>query len=682
MTSNLNVLLVEDSEDDAELLFLELRRGGLKVNMTRVETEMEFRDELANSNWNLILSDYNLPTFNAPQALDIFVESEIDVPFIILSGAVAAEDVVALLKAGANDFLEKNDLARLVPAIERELREVKVRKERKMAQRTLKKLYRAVEQSPVSVMITDEQGRVEYVNPTYEKVTGYRRDEVIGRLPDVLTGEFVSIEQNAEIWESVKNDKEWRGEFCNHHKSGQSFWEYVTLSPIKNSKGVLTNLLISKEDITYRKEAEEKLYRQANFDDLTELPNRALVLDRLGQAIERSDQAALITLDMDNFKKVNDSLGHAVGDQLLKQAAQRLNENINTGQTVGRVSGDEFGVVIPAMSNGTADADIVLSRIMEAFNVPFYLGDHEIFTTLSGGVTLYPDDGNDPAILFKNAEAAMRRAKEAGRNGFRFFAPQMNERAEERMVLESGLRRALPNDELRLFYQPIMDGHSGKIAGAEALIRWFHPERGIVPPDKFIPLAEETGLIVPIGKWIIETACQALRDFQDNGFEDIYVAINVSAQQMLKASLVNEVADAIKMTGVKPENLVVEVTESVCMDDTDVTFENLRQISELGVRLAIDDFGTGYSSLSYLKKYPFNTLKIDRAFVDDTPHDQDDVKLVEAMIAMAHSLGLKVVAEGVENDDHVNFLCSKNCDLLQGYHYSRPVPKEEFLELK
>ncbi|MDV7339396.1 EAL domain-containing protein [Terasakiella sp. A23] len=681
MAKKLNVLLVEDSEDDAELLYLELRRGGLSADMTRVETAEDFTAELNAGGWDLVLSDYNLPNFNAPAALEIVNHYESDLPFIILSGAVAAKDVVTLLKAGAHDFLEKNDLARLVPAIERELREVKMRKESKQAESTLKKLFRAVQQSPVSVMITDDKGRVEYVNPTYEAVTGYTRNEVLGNLPDVMAGDFVSLDQNAEVWDAVKNGKEWRGEFCNNRKNGEVFWEYVTVAPIRDEAGELTNLLISKEDITYRKETEEKLYRQANFDDLTGLPNRDLTLDRLGQALERSDHAALIIVDLDNFKKVNDSLGHAVGDEILKRAANRVMNCLGQGQTVGRVSGDEFAVVVPEMA-GVNEAEVLISRILDIFSAPFAVGDHELFTTVSAGVAIYPDDGTDPAILFRNSEAAMSKAKEEGRNGFHFFTSHMNERAEERLLLESGLRRAIENDELCLFFQPIVDAKSGKFAGAETLIRWAHPNKGMIFPDQFISLAEETGLIVKIGKWVIDKACQCIRDFRNLGFEDFYVTVNVSPQQVWSGTLVGEVRDALEANNLDPSSLVVEMTESVCLHDTDQTLTCLNELADLGVRIAVDDFGTGYSSLSYLKRYPFHTLKIDRAFVRDIPEDSDDMALVNAMIAMAHSLGLKVVAEGVETAAHLKFLKERECDLIQGYYYSRPVAKADFIKLK
>ncbi|NVJ90136.1 MAG: EAL domain-containing protein [Methylocystaceae bacterium] len=681
MSHCVKILLVEDSEDDAELLYLELRRGGLNVDITRVETAESFEDNLLKDGWDLVLSDYNLPTFNAPAALSILNQHDVDLPFIILSGAVVAKDAVALLRAGAHDFLEKNDLARLVPAIERELRDVKERRKRKNAENTLKKLFRAVEQSPITTMITDEKGCVEYVNPHYQKVTGFDRRAPIGSLPDILDGDFVSLDQNAQIWECVNTGREWRGEFCNHKKNGELFWEYVTVAPIKNQNGDLTNLLISKEDITFRKTAEEKIYRQANFDDLTKIPNRVLLLDRLSQALERSERAALITIDIDGFKKVNDSFGHHVGDQLLIEVARRLKQCLSTGETVGRVSGDEFALVIPEIMS-INDVEIVISAVIEKFNAPFYLEDHELFASMSAGITIYPDDATDPSVLFRNAEAAMSKAKQEGFNGFQFFTSHMNARATERLLLEGELRKAINNDELVLYYQPIVDASTGEIGGAEALIRWQHPERGLIFPDEFIPLAEENGFIVSIGKWVLEKACEDIHIFQENIDEKFYVTINISPQQVWSGSLVNELRNAISENNVDPSALVIELTENVCLHDGDVTLESLLEIANMGILFAVDDFGTGYSSLSYLKKYPFKKLKIDRAFISDIPADKDDVALVDAMIAMAHSLGLQVIAEGVETQAHERFLIGRKCDLLQGYLYSRPIPINQFLEIQ
>ena len=680
----LKVLLIEDSEDDAQLVLLELRRGGFEPEYFRVETADEFREALTKDQWDMVLSDHNLPQFNAPSALAIFNEIGIDIPFIIMSGAVRAADVVDLLKAGAHDFLEKNDLARLVPAIERELREVKVRQRQREAEETLRKLSSAVEQSPSTVIITDDKGLIEYVNPKFEKATGYTAKEVRNQLPDILGPNYLTQEQSDALWKTVRDGKEWRGEFFSQRKSGEMFWEYALVSSIKNPEGETSNYLITTEDITFIKEAEEKIYHQANYDDVTDLPNRALIFDRLGQAVVRAKDAgrtaALMTISLDNFKKINETLGHEVGDGLLKAVAQRLGECLRGAETAGRVSADEFAIILPDKESAFLPK-IVSRRILERFAEAFHVADHELFTTVSIGITVCPMDGDDPGILLRNAVAAMHKAKEDGRNNYRFFSQKMNEEATERLNLEIGLRRALEKEELVLFYQPIIEAASKKMVAAEALIRWQHAERGLVSPDQFIFLAEETGLVVSIGEWVLFTACKHAKQMQQNGFPNINIAVNVSPEQIWSGSLIDSVQGALDQTGLAPQYLDLEMTEGVCMDDSTTTVETLHQLNRMGVRISIDDFGTGYSSLSYLKRYPFHKLKIDRAFVGDLPSDPDDVALVEAVLAMAKSLGLQVLAEGVETEEQCQYLTWRQCDLLQGFYFSRPIPIEEFMKL-
>ncbi len=684
MGQSLKVLLIEDSEDDAQLVLLELRRGGFEPEYFRVETADEFREALTKDQWDMVLSDHNLPQFNAPSALAIFNEIGIDIPFIIMSGAVRAADVVDLLKAGAHDFLEKNDLARLVPAIERELREVKVRQKQREAEETLRKLSSAVEQSPSTVIITDDKGLIEYVNPKFEKATGYTAKEVKNQLPDILGSNYLTQEQSDALWKTVRDGKEWRGEFFSQRKSGEMFWEYALVSPIKNPEGETSNYLITTEDITFIKEAEEKIYHQANYDDVTDLPNRALIFDRLGQAVVRAKDAgrtaALMTISLDNFKKINETLGHEVGDGLLKAVAQRLGECLRGAETAGRVSADEFAIILPDKESAFLPK-IVSRRILERFAEAFHVADHELFTTVSIGITVCPMDGDDPGILLRNAVAAMHKAKEDGRNNYRFFSQKMNEEATERLNLEIGLRRALEKEELILFYQPIIEAASKKMVAAEALIRWQHAERGLVSPDQFIFLAEETGLVVSIGEWVLFTACKHAKQMQQNGFPNINIAVNVSPEQIWSGSLIDSVQGALDQTGLAPQHLDLEMTEGVCMDDSTTTVETLHQLNRMGIRISIDDFGTGYSSLSYLKRYPFHKLKIDRAFVADLPSDPDDVALVEAVLAMAKSLGLQVLAEGVETEEQCQYLTWRQCDLLQGFYFSRPIPIEEFMKL-
>jgi diguanylate cyclase (GGDEF)-like protein/PAS domain S-box-containing protein len=682
MSQPLKVLLIEDSEDDAQLVILELRRGGFKPEYVRVETAPELREALGQQKWDVVLSDYNLPEFDVQSGLAIVQETGMDIPFIIMSGFVRAADVVQYLKAGAHDFLEKDDLARLVPAIERELREVEVRKQRREAEETLHKLSRAVEQSPSMVIITDHEGLIEYVNPKFEEITGYSTEEIRGKLPDILDSGIMPQEQSDALWKTAREGKEWRGEICNQRKDGEMFWEYALVSPIKNTDGETSNYVIVTEDITFRKEAEEQLYRQANYDDLTSLPNRALMFDRLGQAVVRardsSRHAALMTIEIDNFKKIDETLGHEVADGLLQAVGQRLEECISSVETVSRLGGGEFAIILPDMESAF-QARTVARNVRKQLAEPFFFDDHELFTTISIGITVCPVDGDDSGILLRNAKVAMEKAKEDGRNNYRFFSQKMNKEAMERLSLETDLRRTLEREELVLFYQPIVEAATNKVVSAEALLRWQHPERGLVPTEQFISVAEETGLIVPIGEWVLRTACKQAVQMQQSGFPEVGIAVNASPEQVWSGTLVGLVREALDESGLKPEHLDLEVTESVCMDDMPQTVATLDQLKAMGVSISIDDFGTGYSSLSYLKRYPFHTLKIDRAFVGELPSNLDDVALVEAVLVMAKRLGLQVLAEGVETEEQRQYLTSRQCDLLQGYFFSRPLPFDEFL---
>jgi diguanylate cyclase (GGDEF)-like protein/PAS domain S-box-containing protein len=682
MSQPLKVLLIEDSEDDAQLVILELRRGGFKPEYVRVETAPELREALGQQKWDVVLSDYNLPEFDVQSGLAIVQETGMDIPFIIMSGFVRAADVVQYLKAGAHDFLEKDDLARLVPAIERELREVEVRKQRREAEETLHKLSRAVEQSPSTVIITDHEGLIEYVNPKFEEITGYSTEEIRGKLPDILDSGIMPQEQSDALWKTAREGKEWRGEICNQRKDGEMFWEYALVSPIKNTDGETSNYVIVTEDITFRKEAEEQLYRQANYDDLTSLPNRALMFDRLGQAVVRardsSRHAALMTIEIDNFKKIDETLGHEVADGLLQAVGQRLEECISSVETVSRLGGGEFAIILPDMESAF-QARTVARNVRKQLAEPFFFDDHELFTTISIGITVCPVDGDDSGILLRNAKVAMEKAKEDGRNNYRFFSQKMNKEAMERLSLETDLRRTLEREELVLFYQPIVEAATNKVVSAEALLRWQHPERGLVPTEQFISVAEETGLIVPIGEWVLRTACKQAVQMQQSGFPEVGIAVNASPEQVWSGTLVGLVREALDESGLKPEHLDLEVTESVCMDDMPQTVATLDQLKAMGVSISIDDFGTGYSSLSYLKRYPFHTLKIDRAFVGELPSNLDDVALVEAVLVMAKRLGLQVLAEGVETEEQRQYLTSRQCDLLQGYFFSRPLPFDEFL---
>ena len=435
-------------------------------------------------------------------------------------------------------------------------------------------------------------------------------------------------------------------------------------------------------DITERKKDQEEILRQANFDSLTGLPNRQLALDRLEQAITRAHRekhlVCVMFIDLDRFKTVNDSFGHSVGDQLLIEVARLLNNCIREGDTVARLGGDEFLIILDSVREAI-DSEPIAEHILELLNKPFVFENNEFFVGASIGIAIYPNDGEAPQLLLRNADTAMYQAKEQGRNDFHYFTQELNDEAKLRVKMESALRHALENNEIHLEYQPQTSAQTGKLVGAEALVRWNNPELGLISPEVFIPLAEDTGLIIEIGEWILKTACQDLEKWQKQTSVPLRIAINLSSRQFRSSTLLDTVRKTLIATNISPQQLELEITEGLLMDDSPHVISILKQLKQMDITLALDDFGTGYSSLSYLKRYPFDVLKIDRSFVRDISTDPDDAALCEAIIAIADSLGMKVVGEGVETREQLSFLFSRGVDYIQGYYYSKPLKFDEFL---
>jgi diguanylate cyclase (GGDEF)-like protein/PAS domain S-box-containing protein len=438
------------------------------------------------------------------------------------------------------------------------------------------------------------------------------------------------------------------------------------------------------QDISARKDAESRLDRLAHYDSLTGLPNRSLFGDRLRQAILEADRrehlVALLFMDLDRFKLINDNLGHKVGDRLLIQVAERLGTCVRRSDTLARIGGDEFTLVLTDIVHVDHVAHVA-QKILDAFTQPFQVDDNELFVTISIGITICPFDDKNMEALLQNADIAMYKAKEQGRNGFQFYTADMNTRTHKRLDLETALRRALERNELVLHYQPQVDLQSGKIFAMESLLRWQRPEQGLVSPADFIPLAEETGLIVPIGEWVLRTACAQNKAWQDAGLAPLRVAVNLSARQFQQKNLIQTISAALRDSGLQPHYLDIEITESMVMQNAAAAVKTLNELDAMGVVLSIDDFGTGYSSLSYLKRFPIDCLKIDKSFVNDVTTNPDDAAIASAIITMARSLGMKVVAEGVETEGQLRFLRARGCDAVQGYYFSRPVPAEAFLGL-
>ncbi|MEO5335658.1 MAG: EAL domain-containing protein [Magnetospirillum sp. WYHS-4] len=552
---------------------------------------------------------------------------------------------------------------------------------RRRSEETLDRLFQAIEQSPVSVVITDAHGNIEYVNPAFVRVTGYTPLDVIGANPRVLKSGYNSPLVYKELWETILAGREWRGELHNRRKNGALFWESVSISPIKDPDGAITHFLAIKEDITQRKAIEDKLLRQANFDDLTDLPNRVLAMDRLSQALAQGSRerrlVAVMVVNLDDLKKINNTLGLAAGDTLLVEASRRLAACVRDGDTIARLEGDQFLIVLPDLTL-TVFAEVVAQKLLAVCNRPFVLDGQEVLVTARLGLTISPTDGSDPQVLLRNAQAAVSRAKEIGGNTYRFFTPRMNEVAIRRLAEENLLRQALDRNEMYLVYQPLIETGTGRVVAAEALLRWNNPQLGLVPPDQFIATAEKTGIIVPVGEWVLRRACRTAKDWNDQTGRSVRIAVNVSFRQFKGGTLVDIVARALEETGLPAECLELEITERVLIEDDPETGVILNTLHEMGVRLSMDDFGTGYSSLSYLKKFPFDTIKVDRSFVRDVNDDPDDAALASAIIAMGHSLGLRIIAEGVETPAQLQFLKERGCHIIQGYYLSRPLAEVDF----
>jgi diguanylate cyclase (GGDEF)-like protein/PAS domain S-box-containing protein len=546
---------------------------------------------------------------------------------------------------------------------------------------------RAIESSANGIVITDAtqpDNPIDYVNPAFTRITGYAAAEVIGKNCRFLSREDRQQSELDIVRAAIREERECHVLMRNYRKDGSMFWNSLHLAPVRDEKSVVTHFIGVQNDISDIKGYQDKLEHQANHDALTGLPNRYLLYDRLKQSIAHTQReggvVAVAFVDLDGFKLVNESLGHNAGDGLLRTVTERLKACVRDFDTVARYGGDEFIVTIRDSTGGDGFAS-VLRRILESVSTPFLIGAREVFVTASIGVSLFPHDGNDIDTLVKNAAAAMNHAKEQGRNNIHYYTAETNARVADRLSLAADLHRALERNELLMHYQPQVDSRTGRIIGAEALIRWQHPTRGMVPPSVFIPVAEETGLIQPIGAWVLETACAQAREWQAKGVPLPTISVNVSVRQFMRKDLLDVLVKVIRDTNLDARVLELEVTESLIMSDADEFVATLKKLKDVGIKLAIDDFGTGYSSLSYLKRMPVDRLKVDQSFVRDINNDPESATIVEAIINLGHSLKLKVIAEGVETAQQLDFLRERGCEEFQGYHFSRPVPAAEFTRM-
>ena len=808
----LRVLVIEDSEDDTLLALRELKRGGIDAAAERVFSEDGLRAALLRQDWDIVITDHNMPGFSSTDAIRIVRENGIDIPLIIVSGSIGEELAVASMKSGAHDFIMKSNLARLVPAIERELREATNRRaqrdteaalvsserhfrayfeqaligmastsaekgwlevndalckmlgysreelvrmnwaelthpddldenlklydrilsgeidsytienrfirkdgeaihvrrapqavrkadgsidyvvaiveditERKRAEDELQLASMVYNNSSEAMMVTDENNRIIAINPAFTEVTGYTMDEVSGRNPGLLKSGKHDADFYRNLWNEVKIRGSWHGQIWNRRKSGDIYPEWLTINTIYNPDGSVHRHVALFSDITDKVRTDELIWRQANFDLLTNLPNRRMCHDRLEQEIKKAHRGnsrlALLFIDLDRFKEINDTLGHQLGDRLLTEAAHRIVSCVRESDTVARLGGDEFTVVLSELPDST-HVEKIAQHILEKLVAPFMLGMEIAYVSASIGITFYPDDAQDVEQLLRNADQAMYLAKNAGRNRLAYFTSALQERAQLRLKMLNDLRGALAADQFRLYFQPVVELATGKIIKAEALLRWVHPARGMVSPMDFIPLAEESGLIIEIGDWVFREAARWISRWLAHVPDGFQISVNESPVQFQNDNgYLEEWLSYLKSLGLSGKHIVIEITEGLLLNaDASIT-NKLLKFRDAGIEVAIDDFGTGYSSLSYLKRLDIDYLKIDKSFVQDIASDASDMALSEAIVMMAHKLGLKVIAEGVETLAQKNSLLAAGCDYAQGYLFSRPVPAEEFEHL-
>ena len=549
--------------------------------------------------------------------------------------------------------------------------------ERRRAEESLRLAAKVIETTNEAVLIADANFRVTSVNPAFTEITGYQSDEVSGKKPTFLTALRKDKALFAKMQADMEKQGHWEGEFWNKRKNGEDYAQRLSISAITDETGKVQQYAALIGDITKRKQDEERILYQANYDSLTGLPNRTLFLDRLNMSLSRMKRGkgklGLMFIDLDGFKLINDTLGHELGDLLLQEAAKRLNQCVRQGNTIARLGGDEFTVIMPDLED-PRDGSMVAQRILDTLAKPYNLAGHEAFISGSIGITVYPDDGDTASHLLRNADAAMYRAKEQGKANYQYFTADLNKEVKERLVLKNSLIKARQNDEFSLHYQPRLEIRSGLITSIEALMRWSNRDFGAISPAKFIPVMEETGMVMEIGEWVIRTACTQYQEWRGEGLAPLRVAVNLSARQLREPNFVSVVERVLKQTGADPEALEIEITESMLMSDSTNSVVALGTLHDMGIHISMDDFGTGYSSLNHLKRFPIDTIKIDGSFVADIESNPDEIEIIKAIITMGHSLNRRVAAEGVETEVQLSILREYECDEVQGYYLCPPKP--------
>jgi len=635
---------------------------------------------------DLVLMDVMMPAMDGYEAVRRMraMKQYAELPIIMVTALSNQEDRLLAVEAGASDFIAKPvDITELRVRVESLLKIKEGRDSIRRYQEELEELVRgmrklssAIEQTADHVVITDNQGIIEYVNPAFEAVTGFAREEVIGNTPAVMNSGRHDREFFDDFWKTILSGRVYKGVFINRKKSREVFYNEITVTPIKDPSGVITHFVSSGRDITDRELR----------DPITGLPTRTLFIEMIENAIEvarkkKDCRYAVIIIDIDNFNVINNTYGYTTGDRFLNTFARRIEKSISVDDTLAHLEGDKFGLLLNC-SESQARAMTVAGNIQASLEAPLEVDGGEVFVSASMGIVLAPAGGEDRESILRDAEIALERAKSRGKSFYEVFNQGMLSRIMKRFQMETSLRKALERGEFFIDYQPIVSMRDRSIVSFEALVRWHHPEMGVVSPVEFIPLAEETGLIVPLGEWVLRTACGQTRSFHESGFSEIQIAVNISARQFQEGEdLVSMVRRALDDSGLEARHLKLEITETTTARNPELAIDIFNRLKAMGVTLLIDDFGTGYSNLSYLKRFPVDILKIDRSFIIDLPHDTDSVSIARTIIAMAHNLGLKVLAEGVETGKQWNFLGDEECDLVQGYLISRPVSAGECLKL-
>lgn len=679
---SVNILAVDD--DPIALTIYKSALSGL-APIDTFSDPLEALESARQKEYAVMLVDWIMPGLDGLQFCEEIRKLENgDIPVIVLvTAANRSSELNRVLTAGADDYIgkpvEPDGLSiRVQIAIDR----YRGRIERSESQKYGNLMLHTFDNTQEGIVITDPSATIQYVNKAFTEITGYLREEAIGQNPKLLASGVHDEDFYKNMWGQLSVDGQWQGEIWNKKKDGSLYPEWLTIQSVKDDDGSISHYIASFSDISSKKQFEDQLRYLSLFDRLTGLANRGTIADTVERAIRNASRSgeklAVLYVDLDRFKIINDSLAHGAGDQLLRKVAERLRDTIPDRYSLGRYGGDEFVAILDSVKM-QSEVRKHAEDILSSFQNPFRISDRELFVSVSIGIALFPEDGSSAERLLQHADVAMYRAKAGGRNSYEFYEQKDNIEAVQQLTMETELRNALQRSEMFLVLQPILDA-SRNLIGAESLVRWENPKLGNVGPDKFVPVAEATGMITEIGSFVLKESCRLFSEETAEIPDELYVSVNVSAIQFQQKNFTGEVFSVIETTGLDPARLQLEMTETSLASRIETTLAILRKLRSLGIRLAVDDFGTGFSSLQYLKQFPIDSLKIDRSFVIEILSNQADRAIAKAIIALAHVLGLKVIAEGIETEDQFSLLSGDGCDTFQGYYFGKPMPVSEFTE--